>query len=100
MLDNLKVWSKSFITKQGKSGENPSNESAIHLSASILSLYHDILTIQLFRSRALPALKVFGDAAGWVPSKHKSPMTLKRRLETEPESPTPVANDESGKQDL
>ncbi|KAG2180153.1 hypothetical protein INT43_003941 [Umbelopsis isabellina] len=99
MLDNLKAWSSSFITKQGKSGDKSATESAIHLSASILSLYHDILTIQLFRSRALPALKVFGDAAGWVPSKHKSPISLKRRLDTEPESPTPVANNDSGKHD-
>jgi hypothetical protein len=98
-LDKLKVWSSSFITRQRKDAEKPSNESPMHLPASILSLYHDILTIQLFRSKALPALKFFGDAAGWVPSKHRTTAGTKRRMETEPESPKPVANDEASKKD-
>jgi hypothetical protein len=87
------------MAKQRKGVERSANESSIHLPASILSLYHDILTIQLYRSKALPALKFFGDAAGWVPSKHKPHSGNKRRMDTEPESPKPVANEEAGKKD-
>ncbi|KAG2181491.1 hypothetical protein INT44_008304 [Umbelopsis vinacea] len=98
-LDKLKAWSSSFMAKQRKGVERSTNESSIHLPASILSLYHDILTIQLYRSKALPALKFFGDAAGWVPSKQKPNSGSKRRMDTEPESPKPVTIDEAGKKD-
>ncbi|KAH8548607.1 hypothetical protein BGW37DRAFT_169482 [Umbelopsis sp. PMI_123] len=98
-LDKLKAWSSSFITKQRKAVERSASERSIHLPASILSLYHDIFTIQLYRSKALPALKFFGDQAGWVPSKQKSTSGNKRRMDTEPESPKPVVNEDSGKKE-